>query len=172
MQNFLIDSNIVLSSFLNSQTEISRNIWIPLFLARYYVVLKAKDTQVVALFVLGTKKPAFTTASTSSLILISRRNASCQFTQCHTFVQLCKIVGPLWAYSTFGFEKMNGHITKHRLNGNRNFLPSISRAISMHYTIPKFRNKFLKSENSRTITFLGSGDKCIPQFWHQHIKFR
>ena len=45
---------------------------------------------------------------------------------------------------------MNGHITKHR-HGNRNFLPSISRAISMQYTIPRFRNKFVKSENSRTI---------------------
>ena len=82
----------------------------------------------------------------------------------HCVIHLCsyvRLLGPLWAYSTFGFENMNGHITKHR-HGNRNFLPSISRAISMQYTIPKFRNKFVKSENSRTLTFLGSGDKCIP----------
>ena len=79
-------------------------------------------------------------------------------TLCHTFVRL---LGPLWAYSTFGFEDMNGHITKH-CHGNRNFSPSISRTISMQYTIPKFINKLVKSENSRTLTFLGSGDKCIP----------
>ena len=41
----------------------------------------------------------------------------------HSIIHLCsyvRLLGPLWTCSTFGFESMNGHITKQH-HGNRNF---------------------------------------------------
>ena len=51
----------------------------------------------------------------------------------HVLIHLAYFVrrlGPLWAYSCFGFENMNGYIKKQRL-GFKNFLPSLSRSICM-----------------------------------------
>ena len=61
----------------------------------------------------------------------------------HTIVHLCQFVrllGPLWAYSTFGFENMNGYIKRHR-HGTRNFLPSLAQAISTTYSVSTYRNE-------------------------------
>ena len=73
----------------------------------------------------------------------------------HTSIHLChfvRLLGPLWAYSTFGFENMNGYIKKHR-HGTRNFLPSLARAISMTFSVSAYRNE-LSPSDSLAIDFL------------------
>ena len=63
-----------------------------------------------------------------------------------------RLLGPLWAYSTFEFEKINGYIKKHR-HGTRNFLPSLARAISMTFSVSAYRNE-LSPSDSQAIDFL------------------
>ena len=46
-------------------------------------------------------------------------------------VQTVKNFGPLWAYSSFGFESMNGHFKKH-CHGSRNVLPQLVRNLRFH----------------------------------------
>ena len=67
----------------------------------------------------------------------------------HTTIHLChfvRLLGPHWAYSTFGFENMNGYIKKHR-HGTRNFLPSLARAISMTFSVSAYRNELSPSDS-------------------------
>lgn len=52
----------------------------------------------------------------------------------HSLIHLTKTVknfGPLWAYSCFGFESMNGHLKKH-CHGTRNVLPQLVRNLRFH----------------------------------------
>ena len=74
----------------------------------------------------------------------------------HSIIHVCRYVrklGPLWAYSTFGFENMNGHIINYR-HGTRNFLPGILRSIALKYYTPAYIQELSLSENSRTMEFL------------------
>lgn len=45
--------------------------------------------------------------------------------------QTVKNFGPLWAYSCFGFENMNGHLKKHT-HGTTNVLPQLVRNLRFH----------------------------------------
>ena len=52
----------------------------------------------------------------------------------HNLIHLCDSVrrcGPLWAYSCFGYESMNGHLKKH-CHGTRNVLPQLVRNVRFH----------------------------------------
>ncbi len=52
----------------------------------------------------------------------------------HSLIHLVQNVrnfGPLWAYSCFGFENMNGHLKKH-CHGTRNVLPQLVRNLRFH----------------------------------------
>lgn len=49
-------------------------------------------------------------------------------------VQTVKNLGPLWSYSCFGFESMNGHVKKH-CHGTRNVLPQLVRNLRFHQSI-------------------------------------
>ena len=55
----------------------------------------------------------------------------------HSLIHLCGSVqrcGPLWSYSCFGFESMNGHLKKH-CHGTRNVLPQLVRNLRLHQNI-------------------------------------
>ena len=57
---------------------------------------------------------------------------------CHTLIHLCESVerwGPLWCYSTFGFENLNGYIKRH-CHGTRNVLPQLIHNVRTHQTLP------------------------------------
>ena len=52
----------------------------------------------------------------------------------HSLIHLCKTVrnyGPLWCYSSFAFESMNGHLKLH-CHGTRNVLPQLVRNLRFH----------------------------------------
>ena len=72
----------------------------------------------------------------------------------HSVVHLSRFVqmlGPLWAYSCFGFENMNGYIKQHR-HGCRNFIPSLIRGITMNYSMTAHINA-LPVEGAHTVAF-------------------
>ncbi|SMN12411.1 hypothetical protein SPBRAN_861 [uncultured Candidatus Thioglobus sp.] len=55
----------------------------------------------------------------------------------HSLIHLCGSVqrcGPLWSYSCFGFESMNGNLKKH-CHGTRNVLPQLVRNLRLHQNI-------------------------------------
>lgn len=54
----------------------------------------------------------------------------------HSLIHLCDCArrcGPLWSFSCFGFESMNGHLKKH-CHGTRNVLPQLVRNVRFHQT--------------------------------------
>ena len=60
----------------------------------------------------------------------------------HGLIHLAAFVrrlGPLWAYSCFSFEHMNGYIKKQR-HGFKNFLPSLSRSICMKFSVCSYHH--------------------------------
>lgn len=76
----------------------------------------------------------------------------------HTLVRMCKFVhawGPLWCYSTFGFENLNGDLRRH-CHGTRNVLPQLVHTIYMRQMLPAMSNRLMESENPATVS-------CIPK---------
>ena len=74
----------------------------------------------------------------------------------HGLIHLAAFVrrlGPLWAYSCFSFEHMNGYIKKQR-HGFKNFLPSLSRSICSKFSLRSYVNELASSEHERTLQFL------------------
>ena len=74
----------------------------------------------------------------------------------HGLIHLAYFVrrlGPLWAYSCFGFENMNGYIKKQR-HGFKNFLPSLLRSICMKFSVNSYVNELSSSEQDKTLQFL------------------
>ena len=54
----------------------------------------------------------------------------------HSLIHLCQAVrsfGPLWSYSCFGFESMNGHLKRH-CHGTRNVLLQLVKNLRFHQT--------------------------------------
>ena len=64
-------------------------------------------------------------------------------------------LGPLWAYSCFGFENMNGYIKLHR-HGCKNFLPSLVHAITMKYCVSNFVKQLSKTERPEVLQFFAA----------------
>ena len=60
--------------------------------------------------------------------------------------QTVKNLGPLWAYSCFGFESMNGHLKKH-CHGTRNVLPQLVRNLRFHQEILDQEHKVSNHED-------------------------
>ncbi len=74
----------------------------------------------------------------------------------HSLIHLCDCVqrwGPLWCYSAFGFENLNGYIRKH-CHGTRNVLPQLIHAVQTRQTLPTIENELENTENERTLSFL------------------
>ena len=80
----------------------------------------------------------------------------------HSVIHMCDFVhrwGPLWCYSTFGFENLNGFIKK-RCHGTRNVLPQLIQAVRMRQSLPTLKKKLSSQENTTTMGFL---DKLCRQ---------
>ena len=74
----------------------------------------------------------------------------------HTLVHMCKFVhvwGPLWCYSTFGFENLKGHLRRH-CHGTRNVLPQLVHTIRMRQMLPAMSNRLMEFENPATVAYL------------------
>lgn len=74
----------------------------------------------------------------------------------HSLIHLCEFVsrwGPLWCYSTFGFENLNGYLKKHS-HGTRNVLPQMIQAVRLRQTLPLLQKVLETQENGATIAFL------------------
>lgn len=74
----------------------------------------------------------------------------------HSLIHLCGFVrlwGPLWCYSTFGFENMNGYMKKH-CHGTRNVLPQLIQSVAMRQALSRLHKRFHLQENKDTMLFL------------------
>ena len=75
----------------------------------------------------------------------------------HTLVQhMCKFVGtwgPLWCYSTLGFENLNGHLRRH-CHGTCNVLPQLVHTIHKQQMLSLVQNRLMESENPSTVAYL------------------
>ena len=88
----------------------------------------------------------------------------------HTTIHLChfvQLLGPLWSYSTFGFENMNGYIKRHR-HGTRNFLPSLAQAISTTFSVYACRNE-LSPFDTEAVHFMSEKQDVIVNGVHGKI---
>lgn len=87
----------------------------------------------------------------------------------HSLIHLTDCVrrwGPLWSFSCFGFENMNGFLKKH-CHATRNVLPQLIRALETRQSLPSLQKNLAKNENGRTMAFLskiGSFDKIACQY--------
>ena len=74
----------------------------------------------------------------------------------HSLIHLCDFVhrwGPLWCYSTFGFENFIGYMKKH-CHGTRNVLPQLVHAVTLRQTLPLLQKQLKETENEKTIAYL------------------
>ncbi len=74
----------------------------------------------------------------------------------HSLIHMCEFVrrwGPLWCYSTFGFENFNGFLKRH-CHGTRNVLPQLIQSVRMRLALPLLKDRLDKNENSQTVDFL------------------
>ncbi len=74
----------------------------------------------------------------------------------HSLIHMCEFVrrwGPLWCYSTFGFENFNGFLKRH-CHGTRNVLPQLIQSVRMRQALPLLKDRLDKNENSQTVDFL------------------
>ena len=82
----------------------------------------------------------------------------------HNLIHLAPLVkqwGPLWVYSCFGFESMNGHLKK-MFHGTRQILGQLVFSVKAQQSL-SFQCKFLNGENRTTMDF-------IQQYAAQHPK--
>ncbi len=65
----------------------------------------------------------------------------------HSLIHMCEFVrrwGPLWCYSTFGFENFNGFLKRH-CHGTRNVLPQLIQSVRMRQALPLLKDRLDKS---------------------------
>ena len=76
----------------------------------------------------------------------------------HSLIHLPTFVkhwGPLWCYSAFGYENMNGRLRSH-CHGTRNVLPQLVNSIRMRQALLQKNSKLNDTENRNTLQFLRS----------------
>ena len=76
----------------------------------------------------------------------------------HILIHLSQCVknwGPLWGYSCFGFESMNGHLRK-SCHGTGYVLPQLVHNVRMRQLLPIKANKIASSANSNVASFIHS----------------
>ena len=74
----------------------------------------------------------------------------------HSLIHLTDCVrrwGPLWCYSTFGFENLNGFLKK-QCHATTNVLPQMIRSLHAHQSLPHLQRALERVENHRTMQFL------------------
>ena len=78
----------------------------------------------------------------------------------HSIVHVCKFVenwGPLWCYSTFCFENLNGFL-KRQCHGTGNVLPQIHRSLKIRQEVSKEYNKISECKNDSVIKYFSKYD--------------
>ena len=89
----------------------------------------------------------------------------------HSIVHVCKFVenwGPLWCYSTFCFENLNGFL-KRQCHGTGNVLPQIHRSLKIRQEVSKEYNTISECKNDSVVKYFSKYDisfmshlsKCI-----------
>ena len=76
----------------------------------------------------------------------------------HSLIHLSRFVhswGPLWCYSCFGFESMNGHLRKY-CHGTRNVLSQLIHNVRMHQTLPILSKRLANSANPQMAALIQS----------------
>ena len=74
----------------------------------------------------------------------------------HSLIHLPDCVrrwGPLWAYSCFSFENMNGFLKK-QCHSTKNVLPQLICSLHTRQSLPSLQKRLTESETDRTITLL------------------
>lgn len=72
-------------------------------------------------------------------------------TNIHNLIHISQFVlnwGPLWSYSLFGYESMNGHLRKN-CHGTGYILPQLVHNMKMHQKLPQKGKRIAKSSKSR-----------------------
>ena len=100
----------------------------------------------------------------------------------HSLIHLSRFVhswGPLWCYSCFGFESMNGHLRKY-CHGTRNVLSQLIHNVWMHQTLPILGKRLANSANPQmaaliqsstgTISTSSSGTEIKGRISHKKLK--
>ena len=76
----------------------------------------------------------------------------------HILIHLSQCVrnwGPLWGYSCFGFESMNGHLRK-SCHGTGYILPQLIHTVRMRQILPIKGKEIANSANSNIASFIRS----------------
>ena len=74
----------------------------------------------------------------------------------HYLTHIChyvKLWGPLWGYSMFGYENMNGYIKK-EFHGSRKVLDQLVFNVQMRQSLPIVHNLLCKTESPQTTSLL------------------
>ena len=74
----------------------------------------------------------------------------------HSLIHLCDFVkdwGPLWTFSCFQFENLNGYIRNH-CHGTRNVLPQFAHTIRLRHILPLLHRKLEAEESEASASFL------------------
>ncbi len=73
----------------------------------------------------------------------------------HLLIHLCQQVrqwGPLWAFSAFGFESMNGHLMRY-LHGTYRLADQLVFSLNLKETLNSLHSKLLSTETEQTLSF-------------------
>ena len=76
----------------------------------------------------------------------------------HSIIHLAQFVrdwGPLWCYSCFGFESVNGHLRKY-CHGTRYILPQMINNVRLNQILPIKSRRLISSCNPSTAAFIQS----------------
>lgn len=76
----------------------------------------------------------------------------------HNLIHLSDCVknwGPLWCYSCFGFENMNGHLRKY-CHGTGYVLPQLIQNVRLHQVLPQLSSKIVAAGTGRFTLFVES----------------
>jgi hypothetical protein len=92
----------------------------------------------------------------------------------HSLVHLSEMVvnwGPLWCYSCFGFESMNGHLRKN-CHGTRYVIPQLIHNVRMCQYLPFKGKQVAKFANARTAEFIRSLSEVKEKSSELEVKSR
>jgi len=73
-----------------------------------------------------------------------------------------RIWGPLWVYSLFGFENLNGHLTS-MITSKYKIAEQLSFSINICQSIVSHADKLVETENEETLTFISSLSSSLCQ---------
>ena len=73
-----------------------------------------------------------------------------------------RVWGPLWAYSLFGFESLNGHLTS-MITSKYKIAEQLSFSINVSQSIESLAHKLVETESEDTLAFISSLSSSLSQ---------